>query len=239
MKKVEYEISKVRKEMLKIMYPTWDESFNSLSEEQLRLFASILDSKFDACNQKMNMLQGDVKGKAKVESNKIEKPITPHFASNSSNYYNLMQNNMPQAQIFHPLMNTSDKNNLVFWQSSPMFVNAQGSYQRESPNKGKYMQSYPWKQVDANSINWADQVDGNVIYDSKIDMKNKDEAENDQNLSPYYYNGNTLAMQSYPIAMQNIPFQNLQNLPQGFQFNGYSDMDILQAHMLNYMDGRK
>ncbi|XP_004516685.1 uncharacterized protein [Cicer arietinum] len=247
MKKVEFEISKVRKEMLKIMYPTWDESFNSLSEEQLRLFASILDSKLDACNQKMNMLQGDVKGKAKVESNKVEKPIAPYLASNSSNYYNLMQNNMPQAQIFHPLINISDKNNLAFWQfqtgqssqSSPMFVNAQGSYQGESSDEGRYMQSYPWKQVDANSINWANQVDGNVIYDSKFDMKNKDEAENDQNLSPYYYNGNTLAMQSYPIAMQNIPFQNFQNQPQGFQFNGYSDMDILQAHMLNYMDGRK
>ncbi|MCH99800.1 MADS-box transcription factor PHERES 2-like, partial [Trifolium medium] len=35
MKKVEFDISKVRKEMLKIMYPTWDESFNSLREEQM------------------------------------------------------------------------------------------------------------------------------------------------------------------------------------------------------------
>ncbi|KAK2439400.1 hypothetical protein P8452_34885 [Trifolium repens] len=102
MNKVEFEIFKVRKEMLKIMSPTWDESFNSLGDEQMKLFASILDAKLDACNQKMNMLKGDLKGKTTTyESHKIDKPNTPYLTSTPNSYFNLMQNNMSQAQI-HP-----------------------------------------------------------------------------------------------------------------------------------------
>jgi hypothetical protein len=52
----------------------------------------------------------------------------------------------------------------------------------------------------------------------------KNGAENDENLSSYYYNGNTPAMQSYNIAMQTLPFQSLPNLPYGFQLNEFYDI---------------
>ncbi|CAJ2666013.1 unnamed protein product [Trifolium pratense] len=249
MKKVEFEISKVRKEMLKIMYPTWEESFNSLGEEQMRLFAGLLDAKLDACNQKMNMLKGDVKGKRIAhESHKVDKPNIPYLTSNSNTYFNFMPNNMSLPQIYPPLMNIADKNPFGFWplhlgqssQPSSTLSSAQGSNQMES-DEGRYAQSYPGKQVDANWTNWTSQIDANISYDPKTGTKKKNGAENDENLLPYYYNGNAMTMQSYPIGMHTLPFQNLQNLPpHGYQFNGFYDMDILQAHMFNnYMDGRK
>src|SRR5262249_41229332 len=100
-KKVEAEISKVHKEELKIKYPTWDDSFNALREEQLRIFVSLLDAKIDACNQRINMLKQDPKGKAMVESNKVEVVTHPYFTSNPSSYLNFM-NNMSHAQLFSP-----------------------------------------------------------------------------------------------------------------------------------------
>ncbi|KAK2420315.1 hypothetical protein P8452_50523 [Trifolium repens] len=247
-KKVEFEISKVRKEMFKIMYPTWDESYNSLGEEQMRLFAGILDAKLDACNQKMNMLKGDLKGKTIAhESNKVDKPNNAYLTSNSNSYFNLMQN-MSQPQIYPSLMNISDKTPLGFWplhfgqssQPSSTISSAQGSYQFES-DEGRYAQSYPCKQVDANWTNWTNQIDANISYDPKTGTKKNNGAENYENFSPYYYNGNAMTMQSYPIGMHTVPFQNLPNLPpHGYQFNGFYDMDIHQAHMFNnYMDGRK
>ncbi|GAU36556.1 hypothetical protein TSUD_277620 [Trifolium subterraneum] len=248
MKKVEFEISKVRKELLKVMYPTWDESFNSLGEDQMRLFAGILDAKLDACNQKMNMLKGDFKGKTIAhESHKVAKPNTPYLTSNSNNYFNLMQN-MSQPQIYHPLMNISDKKPLGFWplhfgqssQPSPTPSSAQGFYQVQS-DEGRYAQSYLCKQVSANSTNWSNHIDANISYDPKTGTKKKNVPENDENLSPYYYNPNAMTMQSYPIGMHTLPFENLPNLPpHGYQLNGFYDMDILQAHMFNnYMNGRK
>ncbi|GAU28242.1 hypothetical protein TSUD_118490 [Trifolium subterraneum] len=249
MKKVEFDISKVRKEMLRITYPTWDESFNSLGEEQMRLFASKLDAKLDACNLKMNMLRGDVKGKKIAhESHKVDKPNTPYWTSTPNSYINLMQNNMSQAQIYPPLMNISDKSPLGFWslqvgqssQSSSSTLSAQGSYQMKS-DEGRYTQSYLYQQVDNSWTKWTSHVDANIFLDRKTDIKKKDEAEYVENLSPYYYNGNPMTMQSYPLGMQTLPFQNLPNLPpHGYQLNGFYDMDILQAHMFNnYMDGRK
>ncbi|GAU13850.1 hypothetical protein TSUD_261770 [Trifolium subterraneum] len=230
MKKIEFEISKVHKDMLKTMYPTWDESFNTLGEEQIKLFASMLDVKLAACNQKMNILKGDLKGKAIAhESHKVDKPNAPYLISTPNSYFSLMQNNMSQAQIYPPLMNICDKNLLGFWPlqlgQSSQPSSAQSFYQVES-DEGRYTQSYSYNQVDAN-----------ILYDPKTSTK-KNEAEN---LSPYYYNGNAMTMQSYPIGMHPLPFHNLPNLPpHGYQHNGFYDMDILHAHMFNnYMDERK
>ncbi|XP_057740315.1 agamous-like MADS-box protein AGL82 [Arachis stenosperma] len=90
-KKIEGEISKVHKEKLKIMYPTWDDSFNDLREDQLRMFLSILDSKILACNQRINMLKQDPKGKTMVQS----KPNFEDVVASS----NPFMPNMPQAQF--------------------------------------------------------------------------------------------------------------------------------------------
>jgi len=248
MKKVEFEISKVRRDKIKMKYPSWDESYNSLGIEQLRSFASMLDSKLDACNQRMHMLKGDLKGKTIAhESHKVDKLVgNPNLASKPSSFFNLMQNNMSEAQIHPPLMNISDKTPLGFWQlqlgqssqPSSMISNPQSSYHVES-QEGRYAQFYPCKQIDVNWANWTNRVDANTKCDLKVDMKRKDVAENDENLSPYYYNGNALTMQPYHVAMHSLPFQNLSNLPHGFQLNGFNDMNMLQAHKFNYMDGRK
>ncbi|KEH44429.1 putative transcription factor MADS-type1 family [Medicago truncatula] len=248
-RKLEFEITKVRKEKLKMMYPTWNESFNSLGAEQLILFASKLEAKLDACNQKKHMLKEDLKGKTIAhESHKVDKLIsTPSLTPNPSYYFNLMQNSMSQAQTYPPMMNISDKNPLGFWplqsgqssQPSSLISNIQSSHRVES-EEGRYVQSYPYKHIDVNGANWSNQVNANVTYNGgyqdrcfglpKINMERKDGAEKD-------YNGNAMTMQSYPITMHTLPFQNLSNLPHGFQLNGFNAKDILQAHM--FMNGRK
>ncbi|MED6170408.1 hypothetical protein PIB30_030595 [Stylosanthes scabra] len=89
-KKLEGDISKVQKEKLKIMYPTWDVSFKDLREDHLRMFVSILDSKIVASNQRIHMLKKDSKGKATLESKDND---TPHWGSSN-----------PSSQLpFYPL----------------------------------------------------------------------------------------------------------------------------------------
>jgi len=233
MKKVELEIYKVRKERLKMKYPTWDESYNSFGYEQLKSFVRFLDSKLDACDQKMNM--------RKDESHKVNNLISsPYLTSNSGTNFSLIHTNMSQGKIYSPLMNICDKNPLGFWpiqlgqssQPSLMVSSAPSSYYVES-EAGRYC---PCKHIDAN---WSHQVDANVTYDPKIDMKKKDEAENDKNLPSYYYNGNAMIMQSNPIAMPTPPFQNLANLSHEYLLYGSYDIDSIQAQLFNSTNGTK
>ena len=55
--KVEAEASKLRQERLRKLYPTWDFIFDKFNEEQLRMFATTLDSKIESCQERINMLK--------------------------------------------------------------------------------------------------------------------------------------------------------------------------------------
>ncbi|XP_027344257.1 agamous-like MADS-box protein AGL80 [Abrus precatorius] len=237
MKKVESEISKVCKEKLKIMYPTWDESFNALGEEQLRMFVSMLDVKLDACNQRMNMLEGDLKGKAIAESDKVE-TLVPYLASSPSSHLNLMQNTS-QAQNFPlPVKSISDNNHLALYP----FQLSQSS-QSSMLHFGQNCMQLMGKN---EMVDWADQV-GAVTYDPKTGMLKENGAANNQNSLPCYYNGNVQTMQPYTIALQTLPshsqyeapFQIPSDPPPGFQLNGLYDSNMLQAQMFTYMHGGK
>ncbi|KAK7399919.1 hypothetical protein VNO78_11116 [Psophocarpus tetragonolobus] len=107
LKKIEGEISKVQKEKMKIMYPTWDDSYNTLGHQQLRMFVNILDAKLDSCNQRMNLLKRDSKGKAIAVSNHL----------------NFMHKSQPQ--IFPP-MNTDD-NQVAFYPSGHLSQSSKSS----------------------------------------------------------------------------------------------------------------
>jgi len=56
-KKAEAEISKVQKDMVMNMYPTWHPYFKSLEGEQLNTFIGIIDGKIQACNKRISMLK--------------------------------------------------------------------------------------------------------------------------------------------------------------------------------------
>ncbi|OIW09977.1 hypothetical protein TanjilG_32717 [Lupinus angustifolius] len=242
MKKVEAEISKVHKEKHKIMYPTWDESFNGLGEEQLRMFVSSLDAKLNTCNQRINMLKGDI-GKGKIAEPNKAGLVTPYLASKPSNHLNFLLN-MPQGQFYpSPMKPISDNinNQLAFYpyqfgqiSQTNMLHFGQNCLQLMGPN------------------GMSDCVGGQfggVTYDPKTAMLKDYEAENNENISPYYYNGNVHTMQPYNI-MQSFPSQNSQyeaafNTPpnlspsQGFAPHTFYDTNMLQAHILNDMHGRK
>ncbi|KAJ1402780.1 hypothetical protein SESBI_27771 [Sesbania bispinosa] len=215
MKKVEGEISKICKDKLKIIYPTWDDSFNPLGEEQLRIFVSLLDSKLDACSQRMNMLKGDHKGKAIAESDNMIMTLSPYLASNPSSYLNLMQN-IAQAQFFPPL-------------SQPSMLHFGQNYMQLMGKNGMVM-------------DWADQV-GNDNKNGML--KEDGDENNQKLSPNYYYNGNIQTMQPCSIDLQTLPSQNSQyevaltDPPPGFQLNGLYGTNMVQSQMFNYMQGRE
>lgn len=87
---VQYEISRVQKEILKIKYPTWGPCFSNTGEEQLRALIAILDAKIGACDKKINMLK-------KEKSSEASQQII--FTSSHPNQLGFMQN-ISQGQLF-------------------------------------------------------------------------------------------------------------------------------------------
>lgn len=238
MKKVEAEITKVHKEKHKIIYPTWDNSFNALGEAQLRIFVSMLDAKLDACNRRMDMLKRN-KGKRIAEPIKAE-TVTPYLASNPSSYLNFLHN-MYQEQVFPPPMKLISDNKKLPFYPFQLGQSSQSSMLHFGQNCLQLMGKN-------GMVDCAGQF-GAITYDPETGMLKKEGGENHQNSSPCYYNGNIPTMQPYTISLQTLPsqnsqygaaFQTLPNLPPaGFQPNAFCDTNMLQAQMFNYMDGRK
>ncbi|XP_019416224.1 PREDICTED: uncharacterized protein LOC109327505 [Lupinus angustifolius] len=107
--KVEADISKVRKEILKIKYPTSHPCFNNLGDEQIRNFIAVLDAKGRACGERMNMLRLQ-------QQLKVNSALTSSDALNSSEV-NFMQNNFQTHLIPTPLEPFDDSNHIA---SSPL-----------------------------------------------------------------------------------------------------------------------
>ncbi|KAL2647377.1 hypothetical protein AAZV13_05G114900 [Glycine max] len=217
MKKIEGEISKVHKEKIKLMYPTWDDSYNTLGEEQLRMFVSILDVKLDACNQRMNMLKRDSKGKRITKSDKTQ-TLTPCMTSNF----------MSQTQQLFP---SSDNNQVAFY---PCQLS-----QSSQPSMFHFGQSCMQFMEKNAMVDWANQV-GVGACDPKMGVLKEDGSDKNQNSSPCY-NGN---MQTLPSQLQyDATFQTLPNQleqPSGVELNGFYDSNMLQlSQFFNYMHGRK
>ncbi|KAE9608233.1 hypothetical protein Lal_00003463 [Lupinus albus] len=101
--KVEADISKVKKEIVKIQYPTSHPCFNNLGDEQIRNFLAVLDAKGKACIERMNLLRLQ----QQVELNSTQ---TSSAALNSSEV-NFMQNNFQTQLIPTPLEPFDDSNN--------------------------------------------------------------------------------------------------------------------------------
>ncbi|CAL0304888.1 unnamed protein product [Lupinus luteus] len=97
---VKADISKVRKEIVKIKYPTWDPRFNSLGDEPLRNFIAVLDSKIEACKQRKKLLEIQHEFEAVLAQ-------TNNAASNSTQD-SFMQNNFQSQLIPTPMDNQVD-----------------------------------------------------------------------------------------------------------------------------------
>ncbi|KAL0007880.1 hypothetical protein SO802_009382 [Lithocarpus litseifolius] len=57
-KKVDIEISRLRQNIFKAKYPTWDDRIETLPQDQLMAVLDVLDAKFEAMTRRMKMLQG-------------------------------------------------------------------------------------------------------------------------------------------------------------------------------------
>ncbi|XP_057444264.1 agamous-like MADS-box protein AGL8 [Lotus japonicus] len=63
---VEAEIARVKKEIFKMKYPTWDPCFNELTMEQLSFFMAKLSAKIEACDHRIDMLKKERQSEAVV-----------------------------------------------------------------------------------------------------------------------------------------------------------------------------
>ncbi|CAL0326938.1 unnamed protein product [Lupinus luteus] len=128
-KKVEGEIAKVQREKFKIMYPTWDDSFNSMGEEQLRMFVTMLDNKLDVCNQRINVLKQDQKGRVITE----EGEVYPHMKPDSDNNNHLTFYPFNHGQNSESSMLHFDQNMQTMWPyDTPMKISNSQNLQYEA-----------------------------------------------------------------------------------------------------------
>ncbi|CAL0320186.1 unnamed protein product [Lupinus luteus] len=97
--KVEADISKVRKEIVKIQYPTSHQCFNNLGDEQIKSFIAVLDAKTKACNERMNML----KWQQQVE---VANSAQTSSATLNSSQVNFTSNNSQTQLIPTPIKST-------------------------------------------------------------------------------------------------------------------------------------
>jgi hypothetical protein len=80
--KIEADISKVHKEIVMKMYPTWHPCFMNMEGEQLKTFIAIVDAKIQACNHKINMLK------------KMQQSTENGFMLNTTQTQNVAPNNV-------------------------------------------------------------------------------------------------------------------------------------------------
>ncbi|KAL2327447.1 hypothetical protein Fmac_020874 [Flemingia macrophylla] len=111
MKIIEIETCKVQKETLKIKYPTWHPSFDNMGIEELQNFIDMLDVKFEACNQRVEM----VKRKRQVEANfNFMQYMVPSAIAATQNQSQLSSmHGMSENQLFHVPMKLYNDVNLV------------------------------------------------------------------------------------------------------------------------------
>ncbi|XP_028785488.1 agamous-like MADS-box protein AGL29 [Neltuma alba] len=71
---VEAETSGVREQRLKMLCPTWDDSFDNLGEDQMRMFIAALDCKLQECDQTIGLLN----------AKKSEIPVVPNMSDEAN-----------------------------------------------------------------------------------------------------------------------------------------------------------
>ncbi|KAF7840418.1 agamous-like MADS-box protein AGL82 [Senna tora] len=141
--KVEAETSKLHKERLKMLYPTWDNSFNNLGEDQLRMFANALDAKIEGCREKINML--------KKKRYLKEKAVESVVSSNRSHLCFLQ--NTSETQDFSAIMmkapqNSDDNNGMMEDYSSSLCYYNNGGVQLVQPhNYYSSLQKFPSQNI--------------------------------------------------------------------------------------------
>ncbi|KAL1317883.1 hypothetical protein AAHE18_15G165200 [Arachis hypogaea] len=227
-KKVEGEISKVHKEKEKpkpkITYPTWDTSFNDLREDQLIMFAGILDSKIVSCNQRINMLKQDPKGKAIMVESKdnVDENVfaTLYLASsNPSSYLNFMPNKSQQAQFIphlpmKPIIDYTTQ--LPFYPSQLGGSSSQSSTLHFDQNTMQLMGKN-------GTLDWEQPVGTFSTHDIQVHFLNYtgDGSNNQNSSSPCYYKGNIQSVQPYSFALPQY-----EDVPPEFQVNGLYDTNV-------------
>ncbi|XP_054776605.1 agamous-like MADS-box protein AGL8 [Prosopis cineraria] len=126
--KVEAEASKLQKERLRKLYPTWDSSFDRLDEEHLRMFVALLDSKIEDCKGRINML----KKKRYIEEKQGAESSQLKSTSNNRSHLSFMHNNTTsfhQTLDFPPKSDDDDHHHCVMMPFHPnlMHLNDSGT----------------------------------------------------------------------------------------------------------------
>ncbi|KAJ1437006.1 hypothetical protein SESBI_03842 [Sesbania bispinosa] len=112
---VETEISKVKKEIINVKYPTWNPNFNNLGEQEQRMFIATLDDKIEACNQRINMLKNKQQQSQEANSGFMQNMAQEIVSSSGPSQLNFIQNiSQSQLQLTPaPLKAPYDNNEMV------------------------------------------------------------------------------------------------------------------------------
>ncbi|XP_027343087.1 MADS-box transcription factor PHERES 1-like [Abrus precatorius] len=113
---LEAEISRVKKEITKTKYPTKDQSFSNLGEEQLKAFIDILDAKIGACDRRISLLKN--MHESEVMQNMAQKGAT----SSHPSQLNLVQNINQSQLIPTPMRQLNDTNGMTNFTNSTIQV---------------------------------------------------------------------------------------------------------------------
>lgn len=141
--KVEAEASKLHKERLKMLYPTWDKSFDVLGEEDLRRFVSVLDAKIEDCRHRINMM----KKKHYLKEKQLESDVNVSHRSHLCFLHNTSTSQTLELSKSHQMMLSSDPNlmHLMMTQNVDDNINDNGGagiYSWDSSSSCNYYSNY-------------------------------------------------------------------------------------------------
>lgn len=119
-KRVEVDIKRMRKNILKAKYPTWDDRIEFLTQDQLRLLLDVMDAKIEGVGQRINMMKGNQSMMDKATSGLVAGGHDPQ-PEVIRNHFNTTQ------ALYQGQMSKSPWNSLETQQTSQFQIDHQGS----------------------------------------------------------------------------------------------------------------
>ncbi|KAJ1440051.1 hypothetical protein SESBI_02285 [Sesbania bispinosa] len=170
---VETEISKVKKEIINVMYPTWNTNFNNLGEKEQRMFIATLDDKIEACNQRITMLKNKQQQNQEANSGFLQNMAQEIASSSGPSQLNFTQNiSQSQLQLTPaPVKAPYDNNEMVNF-TNHVGVPLNSTNQLVEPIDWANPLSEPvdWANYFGDdllgSLGWATQLDDPVLHNN-------------------------------------------------------------------------
>ncbi|KAG6659855.1 hypothetical protein CIPAW_03G065100 [Carya illinoinensis] len=167
-KRVEVEIKRMRKNILKAKYPTWDDRIKLLTEDQLRLLLDVMDAKIEGVGLRINMMKGNQNMMEKATTSRLmvaggHGPQPEVIRSHFNNMQVLYQDQMSKSP-FNPLETQWTPQFQIDHQGSQMLIPFDPSLGDKSFMKLLHDTQDHWTQLDAGSASQLIHAPLNDLY---------------------------------------------------------------------------